>query len=211
VTFDRYTDEQWEAIVAACGDKRFKRSAVPVEVDWTKVRATLEENGRRFCHRRAGRAQVGVRELRSLRQKIRHIKALEAEPDLPQSIAWDLALWRQQLEDTEEQFDFYRSKGFRGRADLHREILYANILQVWKQLGGEPKFSRNDRGEGPCVRFMMTALGPILGPDTPKPEGFAGIIKRERDGSYKGMWFLDYGLRMTSDGLIEEFTSRDKF
>jgi hypothetical protein len=199
--FDRYTDEQWEAIVAACRDKRFTRSAVPVKVDWTKVRATLEKDGRRFCHRRGKRPRVGIRELRSLRQKIQYIKALEAEPDLPQSVAWDLALWRQQLEDTEKQFDFYRSKDFRGRADLHREILYANFLRVWtKQLGGEPKFSRNDRGNGPCVRFLTAALGPILGTDTPKPEGFAGNIKRERDGSYKGMWFLDYGLSdVTSD------------
>jgi hypothetical protein len=205
--FDRYTDEQWEAIVVACRDNRFTRSAVPVEVDWKKVRSTLEEDGRRFCHRRGKRTQVGIRELRSLRQKIQHIKALEDQPDLPQSIARDLTLWRQQLEDTKKRFDFYRSKDFRGRADLHREILYANFLRVWtKQLGGEPKFSRNDRGKGPCVRFLTAALGPILGPDTPKPEGLAGVIKRERNGFYKGMgfleykvWFLDYGSSVTSD------------
>jgi hypothetical protein len=181
VTFDRYTDEQWATIVAA-------RRDWPPGVDWAEVRSELEKEGRRFHSTRERRPQHPQRELRILRQKVRHINALEAEPDLPERIAADLKLWRQQLEDEEPLLDLYCSRAFRGRAHLSRDVLFARVSLVWtEQLGGELKSSRDARGNvtGPCVRFLTAALGPILGPEMPKPEGVAKIIKREGAGHHR--------------------------
>jgi hypothetical protein len=49
--FDRYTDEQWEAIVAA-------RADWPPGIDWAEIRAEIERAGRGFwrARLRCGRA-----------------------------------------------------------------------------------------------------------------------------------------------------------
>jgi hypothetical protein len=46
--FDRYTDEQWEAIVAA-------RAGWPPGIDWAEIREEIERAGRGFWRARYAR------------------------------------------------------------------------------------------------------------------------------------------------------------
>lgn len=72
----------------------------------------------------------------------------------------------------------------------HRELLYAGILDLWEIHLGQPlrrsrsgKRSRSEkRGVpgGPLIRFFTACIEPVLGKDTPTPEGIVGIIKREQ-------------------------------
>jgi hypothetical protein len=195
VTFDRYTDEQWEAIVAA-------RADWPPGIKWAGVRADLERHGRAHHSRRASRPADPQREFRSLLKKLQHIKALEAASDLPERAAAELKLWRRRLEGEEMSLSLYCSKAFRGRSDLSRSVLFARVLVVWtERLGGKLQVSRDSyhgKVGGPAVRFLIAVLKPILGPEAPTPEGMAAIIKREAAGKKSYIdalvdWRMRYG------------------
>jgi hypothetical protein len=107
--FDRYSDDQWAAIGAV-------RAHWPPGIDWAEIRSKLEILGRGFHGGREMRPQHPQRELRSLRKKVRLMKALEAEPDLPGHVTEVLKSWRVQLEAMEMDLELYASKAFRGRA-----------------------------------------------------------------------------------------------
>jgi hypothetical protein len=189
--FDKYSDEQWEAIVATQQDW-------PPGIDWAEIRLELEEAGRHFWKMRKLRPAEPKRELRKVRRVIECLEILGTElphyslqvqsiyePDLATRLAGELRMFRRRLDDWEVVLDVCCSEGFRGRADAHRESLYSHVLSVWTgRLGGELKFSRarlgKDPAAGPCVRFLTAALEPVLDLETPGPEGIASIINRER-------------------------------
>jgi hypothetical protein len=190
VTFDRYTDEQWEAIVAA-------RADWPPGIDWAEIRAEIERAGRGFWRARALRPpqQYVPGELRKIRRIYKYAKKLESDlshfdtligkstlTNMAQHIIAELKSLRKFVAWLDAILD--GSEAFRGRADSHREILYFLILQLWTgKLGGELKFSRRPNSKvagGPLVRFLTAVLKPILGPETPGSEGIAAIIGKER-------------------------------
>jgi hypothetical protein len=188
--FDRYTDEQWEAIVAA-------REDWPPGIDWAEIRAEIEGAGRGFWRARALRPpqQYVPGELRKIRRIYTYAKNLESDlshfetlivkstiTNIAQHIIAELKSLRKHLAALDAILD--GSEAFRGRADAHREILYFLMLQLWTgKLGGKLRFSRDPKSHvagGPLVRFLTAVLQPILGPETPGSEGIAAIIERER-------------------------------
>jgi len=188
--FDRYTDEQWEAIVAA-------RADWPPGIDRAEIRAEIERAGRGFWRARALRPpQHDIPgELRKIRRIYKHAENLESDlshfdtlivksaiTNMAQHIIAKLKSLRKHLAALDAMLD--GSEAFRGRADAHREILYYLILRLWTgKLGGELKFSRNPNSKvagGPLVRFLTAVLEPILGAETPGSEGIAAIIEKER-------------------------------
>jgi hypothetical protein len=184
--FDRYTDEQWEAIVAAKADW-------PPKIDWAEIRAEIERAGRQFWLARELRRYLPdeVERIR-IRRLIKDMKELESDLshlDIPivksmiMNRTGDMeaklkSLWRDLA-----RLDLDGSEAFRGQADAHREILYFRMLRLWEgKLGGKLKFSRPNSkvAGGPLVRFLTAVLEPILGPETPGSEGIAAIIEKER-------------------------------
>lgn len=74
-----------------------------------------------------------------------------------------------------------RGPDFRGK-DPDRAELYWRIMKVWTDHGGEiGRSTTAGRAVGPLIRFMQAVVQPILGDKTPTAEGFAKIIRRERE------------------------------
>jgi hypothetical protein len=80
--------------------------------------------------------------------------------------------------------DYYAtlSTAFARKRDPDKQFLYWGVLDVWKGLGGELKFSTDRHGlpSGPFVRFFHACVAPILGNETPSASGIADIIRRAR-------------------------------
>jgi hypothetical protein len=184
--FDRYTDEQWEAIVVA-------RADWPPGIDWAEIRSEIERAGRGFWSARELRRGYLPDELQRIRHVIKDMKKLESDLsqlDIPvvksmiTNRAGDMEAKLKSLRRDLQRLDLDGSEAFRGRADAHREILYFLMLRLWTgKLGGELKFSRDPNSKvvgGPLVRFLTAVLEPILGPETPGSEGIAAIIGKER-------------------------------
>jgi hypothetical protein len=71
---------------------------------------------------------------------------------------------------------------FRARNNPHRQALYGDVLDLWRHLGQELRYSRSEQGipRGPLIDFLGACIGPVLGAATPTASGFATIIGRER-------------------------------
>ena len=72
---------------------------------------------------------------------------------------------------------------FRGRNNPYRQVLYGNVLDLWRRhLGQELGISRSEQGipRGPLINFLGACIGPVLGAATPTASGFASIIYREQ-------------------------------
>jgi hypothetical protein len=184
--FDRYTDEQWEAIVVA-------RADWPPGIDWAEIRSEIERAGRGFWSARELRRGYLPDELQRIRRVIKDMKRLESDLshlDIPvvksmiMNRAGDMEAKLKSLRRDLQRLDLDGSEAFRGRADAHREILYFLMLQLWTgKLGGKLKFSRDPNSKvagGPLVRFLTAVLKPILGAERPGSEGIAAIIAKER-------------------------------
>jgi hypothetical protein len=60
-------------------------------------------------------------------------------------------------------------------------FLYGGILDLWRSLGQEIRYSKNDgKPVGPLIRFFSACVAPMLGDHMLKPGGIADAIDRER-------------------------------
>jgi hypothetical protein len=107
--------------------------------------------------------------------------------DLAHSEIADLSPWRaglrsikQRAESAQIAYDMM-GHGYRG---THREVFFMSVLDLWLALGhGLTEYWRPHGGgppRGSLIDFFDACARPVLGDDTPKPEGIAEAIKRRR-------------------------------
>lgn len=79
------------------------------------------------------------------------------------------------------------TSGFKGRRNLYRESLYADVCDLWTiRLGQKLRYSmsQNRVPSGPLIRFFRACVKPILGADAPTAHTMASIITAERKRRY---------------------------
>jgi hypothetical protein len=194
MTFEKLTEEQWEAI-------RVVRCKWAGEIDWLKVRHAIDEAGREFSEIESLREQRG----RSVRYKevlertqscasglqygLLELQTLSPQGDDLEGLP-DLQIYRDRLDYLRAQYDIW-STPFGGRKNRIRETLINRLLSVWEEeLHGQIRSSKNkvDEPIGPLLRFLTRTLRAITG-DAPRPSGIESIIdqakKRRRSGKSK--------------------------
>lgn len=71
-----------------------------------------------------------------------------------------------------------------GRKHGLRRWHYASVMEIWVQLGGRLIIVRDNAGfdppSGPLIDFMTVVLQPVLGKETPGPEGLRKIIRGQK-------------------------------
>lgn len=72
------------------------------------------------------------------------------------------------------------SNPWKGRSNPHRKFLYGAVLDLWRGLDQELRYSRKEKPAGPLIRFFTACVGPILGDKMPTAYGIAAIIDSEK-------------------------------
>ena len=184
MTFNAFTDEQWQAIRAV-------RDDWPEGIDWEEARQQIEGIGWAYWTMRAQRSQFGppAKVLESARGAMRHTRklrdALKALPD--NLLRWlDLDPLLTELERRLESllliYERLTGPEFSRRSDYYRDWLYEGLLSYWERsLGGELSFSRrpDNTPYGPLVDFLTLTVNVILG-KAPGPSRIAKIIDQYR-------------------------------
>jgi hypothetical protein len=72
-------------------------------------------------------------------------------------------------------------KAFQRRDNPHRWYLYAKILDLWIELGGELRCSMSPKGVpyGPTIRFVQACANPLLA-EPLTPNGISAFVDRHR-------------------------------
>jgi len=173
-------------------------AALPHGADRGSALKAIDETMRRFLSSRERRSRHPPGRRRALFERIlNRISGLAADvrrlkretlwsdpvPNWPASVLDEL--WNlKELTETLLEEEKVLHLAVRGRRDEYKELLYSGILRVWLSAGGELRHSTPPEGgppRGPCVRFFLVVVEPILGDDTPSPYGVAKIIKRHDD------------------------------
>jgi len=191
----RYTDAEWQSIVAA----------LPAGAPHDGARVQLQRAAEQFASAQVDRKRMAGSAARRQQWADISERAGELLRLLDKIDHWDAPIWgsdgerdnshgeRAQAAGMLEEFvrhastqvDDYKkhAERFSGKKDPDRERLYVEVLRVWTDyLGGElgVSSSRDGRYRGPLVRFFDAALLPILGAKRPKPRTIRGIVDREK-------------------------------
>ena len=173
-------------------------AALPAGVDYRPVLSALDEIVRGFlifrerrsrrppAHERVRWARI-VKTISRLAAEVRQLKreTLWSDP-YPEWPAHFLAELRnaQRHAETLLAVSIVSHLAVRGKRDEYREFLYWGVLRAWTDhAGGKLAFSKPAQRRspgGPCIRFFLSVVTPILGDETPGPHGVAAIIRRER-------------------------------
>ena len=178
MTFEQFTDQQWEAI----------RLLLPRE-EKPSDRGDIELTGRVFWYMRESRLQCGpplkvFKQLEALQRKSYELQdALKALPDRMRPLAPDLDLakldnWLWALFIL---FGHLAGPSFSRNRDAYRDCLDDGLLGHWEKLGGSFSFSRKPDGSpyGPLIDFLTLTMKAIAG-KAPGPSGIAKIIDQYR-------------------------------
>jgi hypothetical protein len=178
MTFEQFTDQQWEAI----------RLLLPRE-EKPSDRGDIELTGRVFWIMRKQRLALGpplkvFKQLEALQRKSYELQdALKALPDKLRPLAPDLDLakldnWLWALFIA---FGSLAGPAFSRNRDAYRDRLYYGLLGHWEKLGGSFSFSRKPDGlpYGPLIDFLTLTMKAIAG-KAPGPSGIAKIIDQYR-------------------------------
>jgi hypothetical protein len=184
MTFNAFTDEQWQAI-------RVVRDDWPEGTDW---RGKIEQAGREVWEWRAER-KTGLEKLRgkSARERkkvdgilrlIRQLQKAWADSSLDDTDLPDPGLELRQERAELWLYDYETwVTPYAGQSDPIREHLYWRLMSIWIEAGGELSYSRKKDDPGtpyrPLVDFLTRTLEAILS-KTYQPSSIAKIIDRHR-------------------------------
>jgi hypothetical protein len=165
-TVFRYTESEWQAVV----DVMTALPPLPAKRRLIAARLRLERAAKWY--------------LESIEHRRKAIKidtqALERLQHIPQGLSDDLKKHAADILQAERE---RRQRHSRNR-NPQREMLYIATLEVWtidfKQLAAISS-------SGPTIRFLNAALGPVMGENTPAPEGWRRVIKRFKRVGYSDL------------------------
>jgi hypothetical protein len=192
MTFEKFTNEIWEAI-------RATRDDCPDYIDWPKARDLIEEAGRecsavedqreqRWRSREYKEAlETAQRTLGRLRVKLSRLEALSPSGDDLQGLPDPgLKLHEERLNELASRYETWCTP-FGGRSNRNRERLINRLLAIWEEqlhgrLRSSKSSSRNKAQEpiGPLVRYLRLTLKAILG-ESPGPHGIKDIIDKAKN------------------------------
>lgn len=162
-TVFRYTESEWRAVV----DVMTALPPLPAERRLLAARLRLE---------RAAKWYLESIEHRRKATKI-DTQALERLQHIPQGLSGALKRHAVDILQAERE----RRQRHSRNQNPQREMLYIATLKVWtvdfKQLAAISS-------SGPTIRFLDAALGPVMGENTPTPEGWRQVIKRFKRVGY---------------------------
>jgi hypothetical protein len=192
MTFEKFTDETWDAI-------RATRDGCPDEIDWPKARDLIEEVGRECSavedQREERRRSVAYKEdLDRARRNLIGLQAmllrLEAQSPSGDDLVGlpdpGLKRYEARLDELATQYETWCTP-FGGRKNRNRETLNNRLLAIWEEqlhgrLRSSKSSSRNKAEEpiGPLVRYLRLTLKAILG-ESPGPHGIKDIIDKAKN------------------------------
>jgi hypothetical protein len=183
MTFERFTEEQWEAIRAI-------RHDWPRDIDWPEVRRQIEEAGCEYSavqHQREQRGRSAAykkaldgarRSLISLQTMLSRLRTLSPS-DLDGLPISGFKQFEKRLKELDGQYQAW-STPFGGKKSWIRETLINRLVAIWKKhLRGRLRSSKNKVQEpaGPLVRYLTLTLTAIQG-ESPGPHGIKSIIDK---------------------------------
>jgi hypothetical protein len=181
MTFEKLTDEQWQAICSIRNDWH-------AGIDWSGARQEIEAIGYLFHFGRTQRMQLGSpvtirNRLRTLLRETRKLQSgLNALPAPFRGNDPGLDALDQRLQSYLFIYDYFGGEAFRGRRDPYRLELEDRLLKLWTDwLGGELSFSRklDNTPYGPLIEFLTLTLQAITG-SAPGPDRLAKMIDQYR-------------------------------
>lgn len=172
----KFAAAEWKAIASAAPNP------LALGANLNAARRELERAGNSYLIRQCARQNIRVA-LPKMRKTIKLIERAVAEVKKAGLDQHTLVGLQDALDNLFPHLGLHKLISKRGAIDPSRDQLYERVLVVWTRLGGQLRLSRSGERSKPggrTIKFMLAAIGPVMKGETPKPEGLAAIIKRER-------------------------------